>query len=87
MTIAKAMSVVTLVGTLGLGLALNVGCGGSSPPPAAAGGATPAGSTASADPSKTDSDDDGVFDDVDLCPNQKEDGKGAKPKDGCPDKG
>jgi hypothetical protein len=89
MTIAKALSVVTLVGsTLGLGLALNVGCGGSSTPPPAAGGATPAGSTASAtDPSKTDSDEDGVFDDVDLCPNQKEDGKGSKPKDGCPDKG
>jgi hypothetical protein len=80
MTIAKALSVVTLVGST-LGLAA---CGGSSTPPPAAGGATPAGTTASADPSKTDSDDDGVFDDVDLCPGKKEDGKGDKPKDGCP---
>jgi hypothetical protein len=32
-----------------------------------------------------DSDDDGIFDDVDMCPNEKEDHKGSAPNDGCPD--
>jgi len=76
MTIAKSL----FMASLGIGMMLTAGsfgCGGSSPPPAA----TPAGKTAA----NTDSDDDGIFDDVDLCPNDKEDGKGAAPKDGCPD--
>jgi hypothetical protein len=68
-----------LVASLGLGMiaAGNSGCGGSAAPaPAAA----PAGKTAAT----TDSDDDGIFDDVDLCPNDKEDGKPPNDKDGCP---
>ena len=76
MTMAKGW----FVASLGIGMVLaagSMGCGGSSPPPAAA----PAGKTAA----NTDSDDDGIFDDVDVCPNDKEDGKGAAPKDGCPD--
>jgi hypothetical protein len=77
MTIAKTLFVASL--GIGMGLAAgSVGCGGSSTPaPAAA----PAGKSAST----MDSDDDGIFDDVDLCPNEKEDGKGSAPKDGCPD--
>jgi len=80
MTIAKT----SFVALLGIGMMLaagSIGCGGSSAPPPAAGGATPAGKSAST----MDSDDDGIFDDVDMCPNEKEDGKGANPKDGCPD--
>jgi hypothetical protein len=53
-----------------------VSCGGSQPA-----AASPAGKTAST----TDSDDDGIFDDVDLCPNDKEDGKPPNDKDGCPE--
>jgi hypothetical protein len=79
MTIART-SFVTLLG-IGMMLAAgSMGCGGSSAPPPAT-GTTPAGKSAST----MDSDDDGIFDDVDLCPNEKEDGKGAAPKDGCPD--
>ena len=69
-----------LVASLGIGMMTavgSIGCGGSAAPaPAAA----PSGKTAAS----TDSDDDGIFDDVDLCPNEKEDGKPPNDKDGCP---
>jgi len=79
MTIAKSL----FVASLGIGMMLgagSVGCGGSSAPAPAAPGAM-AGKSAST----MDSDDDGIFDDVDLCPNEKEDHKGSAPSDGCPD--
>ena len=79
MTIAKTL----FVASLGIGMMLGAGsfgCGGSSAPPPAA-GVTPAGKSAST----MDSDDDGIFDDVDMCPNEKEDHKGSAPSDGCPD--
>ena len=90
MSIAKA----SFMATLGIGMVLaaaSVGCGGSAPPAVAApasGGAPPAsaGAPSGAKPaSMMDSDNDGVMDDVDLCPNEKEDGKGSAPGDGCPD--
>jgi hypothetical protein len=63
---------------LGLGTMLagsSLGCGDAVAPPANyAGPQLPLG----------DDDGDGVLNNVDLCPGQKEDGLGAKPKDGCP---
>jgi len=81
MTIAR----ISVVASLGIGMMLaagSIGCGGSSAPPATP-GVMPAPGGQSA--SKMDSDDDGIFDDVDMCPNEKEDGKGPNPKDGCPE--
>ena len=75
MTIAKSF----FVASLGIGMMLaagSFGCASSTPAAAAPGAKTAA---------SMDSDDDGIFDDVDLCPSEKEDGKGAAPKDGCPD--
>jgi OmpA-OmpF porin, OOP family len=72
MTMGKSF----FVASLGLVVAgASVSCGSSQAP-----AASPAGKTAST----TDSDDDGIFDDVDLCPNDKEDGKPPNDKDGCP---
>jgi hypothetical protein len=85
MKMANTWSLVAVVGMVVLG-AGSVGCGGSSPPAAAAPSSSSTTASAGAASSQKDSDDDGVFDDVDLCPNQKEDGKGDKPKDGCPEK-
>jgi hypothetical protein len=67
---------------LGIGLALAgaTACGDSTPPPA-----TPDSKAAPADPTK-DTDGDGVPDQTDKCPDQKEDGQGPDPKDGCPKK-
>jgi hypothetical protein len=83
MTTAKA----SFVATLGIGMILvvvSVGCGGSTTPAPATPGS--AGSPPGAKPaSMMDSDNDGVMDDVDMCPNEKEDGKGSAPGDGCPD--
>jgi hypothetical protein len=53
-----------------------VGCGGGEPPAASP-------DTKSADATK-DSDGDGIPDNVDKCPDKKEDGQGPDPKDGCP---
>jgi hypothetical protein len=75
MTLGKSF----IVASIGIGAMLAVGsfgCGGSK---------APATSAADKNPSTTDSDDDGIFDDVDLCPNEKEDGKGPNDKDGCPE--
>jgi hypothetical protein len=78
MTIARTSFAASL-GIVLLLAAGSVGCGGSSgPPPAAAG-------SAGKSPSTMDSDDDGIFDDVDMCPTEKEDHKGSAPSDGCPD--
>ncbi|MGD0525277.1 MAG: hypothetical protein ABSE49_09045 [Polyangiaceae bacterium] len=78
----------SLVATLGIGMIViagSIGCGGASTAPAAAAPAS-AGAPASGKPaSMMDSDNDGVMDDVDMCPNEKEDGKGSAPGDGCPD--
>ena len=79
MTIAKGL----IHASLGIGMVLvasSFGCGGSSAPPAAvAPGVGPK-------PLSTmDSDNDGITDDLDQCPNEKEDGKGPNPKDGCPE--
>jgi hypothetical protein len=74
MTMGKSFFVVSI----GVGMMLGgsgFGCGGSK---------APASSAADKSPSTTDSDDDGIFDDVDLCPNEKEDGKPPNDKDGCP---
>jgi hypothetical protein len=75
MTMGKSFFVVSL----GIGMMLaggSSGCGGSSTPAAASPGTKSA--------SATDSDDDGIFDDVDMCPNEKEDGKPPNDHDGCP---
>jgi hypothetical protein len=75
MTMGKSL----VVASIGIGALLGggtSGCGSSKPPAATA---------TDKNPSTMDSDDDGIFDDVDLCPNEKEDGKGANDKDGCPE--
>jgi hypothetical protein len=65
----------SLMAALGLVVAMG-GCGGSAPPAAAPSSAAP--TTAS------DSDGDGIPDNVDKCPDKKEDGLAPDPKDGCP---
>jgi hypothetical protein len=65
-----------------LGCVLAAGaCGGAAPPAAAPASAGPAPAPAAAAP---DTDGDGVPDNVDKCPNAKEDGLPPDPKDGCP---
>jgi len=58
------------------GLLLSTGCGGSAPP-----AASPDTKAAAA---SRDTDGDGVPDNVDKCPDKKEDGLAPDPKDGCP---
>jgi hypothetical protein len=56
-------------------------CGGSPPP------ADPSSPDAKAGAAGAkDSDGDGIPDDQDKCPNEKEDGQAPDPKDGCPAK-
>jgi hypothetical protein len=57
---------------------LLMGCGDSKP------AASPTSNTTAADPTAKDSDGDGIPDTMDKCPDKKEDGQGADPKDGCP---
>jgi hypothetical protein len=76
MMIKGGFSLVAALGMgFGLGLAtVGVGCGGASSAPAA----DPKAATAA------DLDGDGVPDNVDKCPDKKEDGLAPDPKDGCP---
>ena len=65
--------------------AFSVACGGSNPAPA-----TPDDKNAPTDvkpgdvKDAKDSDNDGVPDTSDKCPDKKEDGQAPDPKDGCP---
>ena len=64
-------------------LALSVACGGSNPQPASPDDKNaPPGATDVKD--SKDSDNDGVPDTSDKCPDKKEDGQAPDPKDGCP---
>jgi len=75
----KSMMSLALVLSAGLMIA---GCGGSDPTPATP--ATPDAKAATTTAADKDTDGDGVPDTTDKCPDKKEDGQGADPKDGCP---
>jgi hypothetical protein len=77
-TTKRSFSLALALGTaFGLTLAaISIGCGESTPP-----AASPDQKAATTAP---DSDGDGIPDNVDKCPDKKEDGLSPDPKDGCP---